>query len=81
MNTEVIAGQSMFGMQKGTQGIYLRLRLTACDKKKRNFPSFLMLEILITKQSAWICFTACVVVTSDTVSSTLEFQRDIVSGG
>ena len=43
MNTEVIAGQSMFGMHKGTQGIHLRLRLTACDKKKnkkkkRNFP-------------------------------------------
>ena len=33
----------------------------------------------ITKQSAWICFTACVVVTSDTMSSTPEFQRDSVS--
>ena len=33
MNTEAIAGQSMFGMHKGTQGIHLRLRLTACDNK------------------------------------------------
>ena len=78
MNTEAIAGQSMFGMHKGTQGIHLRLRLTACDKKKT---SPLMSAISITKQSAWICFTACVVVTSDTMSSTLEFQRDSVSGG
>ena len=40
MNTEAIAGQSMFGMHKGTQGIHMRLRLTACNKKKekRNFP-------------------------------------------
>ena len=43
MNTEVIAGQSMFGMHKGKQGIHLRLRLTACDffkknLKKLNFP-------------------------------------------
>ena len=30
---EAIAGQSMFGMHKGTQGIQLRLRLTACNKK------------------------------------------------
>ena len=85
MNTEAIAGQSMFGMHKGTQGIHLRLRLTACDKKKKkkkkNETSPLMSAISITKQSAWICFTACVVVTSDTMSSTLEFQRDIVSGG
>ena len=35
----------------------------------------------ITKQSAWICFIACVVVTSDTMSSTPEFQRDSVSDG
>ena len=80
MNTEAIAGQSMFGMHKGTQGIHLRLRLTACDKKKKK-SSPLMSAISITKQSAWICFTACVVVTSDTMSSTLEFQRDSVSGG
>ena len=33
MNTEAIVGQSMFGMHKGTQGIHMRLRLTACDKK------------------------------------------------
>ena len=32
MNTEAITGRSMFGMHKGTQGIHLRLRLTACDK-------------------------------------------------
>ena len=82
MNTEAIAGQSMFGMHKGTQGIHLRLRLTTCDKKKKkNETSPLMSAISITKQSAWICFTACVVVTSDTMSSTLEFQRDSVSGG
>ena len=84
MNTEAIAGQSMFGMHKGTQGIHMRLRLTACDKKKinkKNETSPLMSAISITKQSAWICFTACVVVTSDTMSSILEFQRDSVSGG
>ena len=82
MNTEAIAGQSMFGMHKGMQGIQLRLRLTACDKKIiKNETSPLMSAISITKQSAWICFTACVVVTSDTMSSTLEFQRDSVSGG
>ena len=40
-----------------------------------------MSAISITKQSAWICFTACVVVTSDTISSTPEFQRDSVSYG
>ena len=79
MNTEAIAGQSMFGMHKGTQGIHLRLRLTACYLKNETSP--LMSAISITKQSAWICFTACVVVTSDTMSSTLEFQRDSVSGG
>ena len=27
---ERIAGQSMFGMHKGTQGIHLQLHLTAC---------------------------------------------------
>ena len=82
MNTEAIAGQSMFGMHKGTQGIHLWLRLTACDKKiNKNETSPLMSAILITKQSAWICFTACVVVTSDTMRSTLEFQRDSVRGG
>ena len=80
MNTEAIAGQSMFGIHKGTQGIHLWLRLTACDKKK-NETSPLMSAISITKQSAWICFTACVVVTDDMMSSTLEFQRDSVSGG
>ena len=40
-----------------------------------------MSAISITKQSAWICFTACVVVTSDMMSSTPEFQRDSVSDG
>ena len=84
MNTEAITGRSMFGMHKGTQGIHLRLRLTACDlkkkKKKMKLPP-LMSATLITKQSAWICFTACVVVTSDTMSSTPEFQRDSVSDG
>ena len=79
MNAEVIVGPSMFGMHKGTQGIHLRLRLTACDKKEETSP--LMSAILITKQSAWICFTACVVVTSGTMSSTPEFQRDSVSDG
>ena len=33
MNTEAIE-QSIFGMHKGTQGIHLQLRLTACDLKK-----------------------------------------------
>ena len=84
MNTEAITGRSMFGMHKGTQGIHLRLRLTACDKKKnknKNETSPFMSAISITKQSAWVCFTACVVVTSDTMSSTPEFQRDSVSDG
>ena len=84
MNTEAITGRSMFGMHKGTQGIHLRLRLTACDKKKNkkiNETSPFMSAISITKQSAWICFTACVVVTSDMMSSTPEFQRDSVSDG
>ena len=26
-----IAGQSMFGMHKGTQGIHMQLRLTTCN--------------------------------------------------
>ena len=34
IETEAITGRSMSGMHKGTQGIHLRLRLTACDKKK-----------------------------------------------
>ena len=72
----------MFGMHKGMQGRYLRLCLTTCDKKNFfNETSPLMSAISITKQSAWICFTACVVVTSDTMSLTLEFQRDSVSDG
>ena len=50
-------------------------------KKKKNETSPLMSATSITKQSAWICFTACVVVTSDTMSSTPEFQRDSVSDG
>ena len=80
MNTEAIAGQSMFGMHKGTQG--LRLHLTACDNFFfLNETSPLMSAISITKQSAWICFTACVVVTSDTMNSALKFQRDSVSDG
>ena len=70
----------MFGMHKGMQGIQLQLRLTACYKKN-NETSPLMSAILISKQSAWICFTACVVVTSDMISSTLDFQRDRVSDG
>ena len=86
MNTEAITGRSMFGMHKGTQGIatpavasnHMRL-------KKKNFflneTSASMSATSITKQSAWICFTACVVVTTDTMSSTPEFQRDSVSDG
>ena len=81
MNTEAITGRSIFGMHKGTQDIHLRLRLTACDKKRKKETSPLMSATSITKQSAWICFTACVVVTSDTMSSTPEFQRDSVSDG
>ena len=50
-------------------------------KKTKNETSPLMSAISITKQSAWICFTACVVVTSDMMSSTLEFQMDSVSDG
>ena len=66
-------------MHKGMQGIHLRLRLTACDKKMKTSP--LMSATSITKQSAWICFTACVVFTSDTMSSAPDFQRDSVSDG
>ena len=76
---EVIAGQSMFKMHKGTQGICLRLCLTVCEKQKETFP--LMSATLILKQSMWICFTACVVVTSNMMSLTLEFQRDSVNDG
>ena len=72
----------MFGMHKGTQCMHLRLRLTACEKKnKKNETSPFMLAISIMKQSAWICFTACVVVTSDTMNLTLEFQSDSVKDG
>ena len=75
---EAIPGQSMFKMHKGTQGICLQLRLTACEKKKkRNLP--LMSATSIPKQSMCICLTACVVVTSDMMSLTLEFQRDSVN--
>ena len=70
----------MFGMHKGTQGMHLRLHLTACKKEqKKNETSPFMSAISITKQSAWIGFTACVVVTSDTMSLTLEFQSDSVN--
>ena len=79
MNTEAIARQSMFGMHKGIQGIHLRLHLTACDKKNETSP--LMSAISIMKQLAWIYFTACVVVTSDKMSSTIKFQKDSISDG
>ena len=70
----------MFGMHKGTQCMHLRLRLTACKKKKkRNIPFHV--GNLDYKTVAWICFTACVVVTSDTMSLTLEFQSDSVKDG
>ena len=74
----------MFRIHKGTQGTYLWLRLTTCDKKYIEIKyqtSSSMSAISIMKQSAWICFTACVVVNSDTMSSTLEFQRDSISDG
>ena len=72
----------MFGMHKGTQSMYLRLRQTTFEKKqKKNETSLFMSAISITKQSAWIYFTACVVVTSDTMSLTLEFQGDSVNDG
>ena len=72
----------MFGMHKGMQGIHLWLRLTTCDKKiQKNQTYPLMSAISISKQAAWICFTVCVVVTNNTMSSTLEFQRDSVSDG
>ena len=76
---EAIAGQSMFEMHKGTQGMCLRLRLTACKKKYETSP--LMSATSIPKQSKWIHFTACVVVTSNMMSLTLEFQRDSVKDG
>ena len=80
MNTEAITGRSMFGMHKGTQGIHLRVASNRMRLKK-NETSPLMSATSITKQSTWICFTACVVVTSDTMSSTPEFQKDSVSDG
>ena len=78
----MIAGQSMFGMHKRIQGMHLRLRLTTCDlknNKKRN----LTLDVgnPISKHLTWICFTICVEVTSDTMSLTLEFQRDSINDG
>ena len=73
----------MFGMQKGTQCMHMWLHLTACEKNKnkKSETSPFMLAISITKRSAWICFTACVVVTSGTMSLTLEFQSDSVNDG
>ena len=56
---------------------YNRMR----KKPKKNQKSPFMPAISITKQSAWICFTACVVVTSDTMSLTLQFQSDSVNDG
>ena len=53
----------MFGMYKGARGIHLWLCLTAKDETS---PSS------ISKQSTWICFTVCVVVTSDMMSLSLE---------
>ena len=47
---------------------------------KKNETS-LMSAVLISKQSTWISFTVCVVVTSDMMSLTLEFQRDSVNDG
>ena len=77
---EAIAGQSIFRIHKGMQGIHLWLCLTACEKtKQNNQTSLLMSAISISKQSTWICFTACVLVTSDMMSLTLEFQRDSVN--
>ena len=55
-------------------------RMRKKKKKKKEISPF-MSAISITKQSAWICFTACVVVTSDTMSLTLEFQSDSVKDG
>ena len=49
--------------------------------QKNNETSPLMSATSIPKQSMWICFTACVVVTSDMMSLTLEFQRDSVKDG
>ena len=53
----------------------------ASNRMRKNETSPFMSAISITKQSAWICFTACVVVTSDTMSLTLEFQSDSVKYG
>ena len=36
---EAIAGQSMFRIHKGMQGIHLRLCLTACEKNKTKQPN------------------------------------------
>ena len=76
---EAIAGKSMFGIHKETQGIHLRLCLNTCRKKYDTSP--LISAILISKQSTWNYYTACVVVTSDTMSLTLEFQRDSINDG
>ena len=78
---EVIVEQSKFGIHKGMQGIYT-CGCGARDKKQqKNETSPLMLTISISKQSTWICFIVCVVVTSDMMSLTLEFQRDSINDG
>ena len=54
----------MFGMHKRTQGMHLQLHLTTHEKKtttKKNKTSPFTSAILLMKQSAWIGFTACVV--------------------
>ena len=48
MNTEAIAGQSIFGMHKGMQGIHLRLRLTWVSLFS---PYFITLQNLDKKRS------------------------------
>ena len=78
---EAIAGQSMFGMHKGMQGTTPAVASNRMRKKQQQETSPLMSAISISKQSTWICFTACVVVTSDMMSLTLEFQRDSVNDG
>ena len=53
----------------------------ASNRMQKNETSLLMSATSIPKQSLWICFTACVVVTSNMMSLTLEFQRDSVKDG
>ena len=69
----------MFGMHKGTARHALVVTSNCMHAKKKTSP--LILAISISKQLTWNYFTICVVVTSDMMNLSLEFQRDSVNDG